>query len=415
MYPIPIETQSSLPLVNQLDDLMEFQDFLEEQGISCKNSRIDRYVQYYTHLVKNDKGMEEEIFKNSVDGPFKNSSNWAAYIIREVHELVWILKGLKQCRPKGLRAKLKCIVSGRDFAALDKKSMSRDVQFELRIASYFCQAGYGIDLSTDTDIIIENSTSVYYVECKRVSSRRKLVRNMNNARKQLRLRMPKKRNGKPCYGIVALDVTKAAFVHNGLTFGVTPEHSRDYIRQALIELSDLIDGYSFFRRSKRVLEVSLNIHISTVVIVPSSIGTRFSFLGLHNPFLKRKQRKALKMIVEARKISIQPDPRESPPVKLVPRKELVLPKGTKWNFDKELLVNYLRSNDLESLEKSAIVFEVLFNETECKFSLLELEIVLGASQAEERVYISNNIEKEHAKLMTKLMLLRFPYEDGSYQ
>ena len=125
------------------------------------------------------------MFKNSTDGPFKSSNDWYLYTLREVHELMWILKGLKKHIPKGIDEKLGIIVSGRDFAALDSNSLSRNTQFELRIASYFCQAGCYVDLSGKTDIVAFNKKHAFYTECKRVGSSQQLEGRLSYAKEQL--------------------------------------------------------------------------------------------------------------------------------------------------------------------------------------------------------------------------------------
>ena len=140
-YEIPTKSLPALEINEHLKDLQEIMDFFESRGISTKNTRISRYTDYLIELSHSESINEFLIFKNSTDGPFESNADWYLYTLREIHELMWILKGLKKHIPKGINEKLELIVSGRDFAALDLNSLSRNTQFELRIASYFCQAG----------------------------------------------------------------------------------------------------------------------------------------------------------------------------------------------------------------------------------------------------------------------------------
>jgi hypothetical protein len=100
------------------------------------------------------------------------------YVLREAHELMRILRGLKVHVPSGIDEKLRVIVGGRDFAALDSDSNSRNTLFELRISSYFCQSGCDVDLSTDTDIIALSDDQAFYLECKRVGNDNQLAKRL---------------------------------------------------------------------------------------------------------------------------------------------------------------------------------------------------------------------------------------------
>ena len=155
-YNLPTESIPTLDYSVRLADLIEFKCFLESRGITTQNTRIERYIQYFEQVVAGVEVAEVSIFKNSQDERFKSKSDWLLYVLREVDELMWILKGFKTHIPNGLVDRLKDLVSGSDFAALDTNSHARNVEFELRIASYFCQSGYHVDLSTATDIIALN-------------------------------------------------------------------------------------------------------------------------------------------------------------------------------------------------------------------------------------------------------------------
>ena len=136
-YALPTESIPSLALSHHLHDIVEVRTFLESRGIETTNTRIGRYSQYLERSLRD--GAEwvagEEVFKNSAGEPFRSRTDWVLYVLREVHELMWILRGLKIHVPLGADEKLRLIVGGRDFAALDQDSRSRDIQLELRIAS----------------------------------------------------------------------------------------------------------------------------------------------------------------------------------------------------------------------------------------------------------------------------------------
>ena len=206
-YDLPAQSVPTLDLSHHLQDLVQIRTLLESRGISTTNTRIERYHNYFKRIRQKDTAPldAETIFKDSADPRFRIPADWYMYVLREVHELMWILKGLKAHTPIGVDEKLRVIVSGSDFTARDTNSQSRNTQFELRIASYFCQTGCTVDLSTDTDVIASTDRFVFFVECKRVASANKLAARLAEARKQLSQRMPRKDGKRIVLGCVAVD------------------------------------------------------------------------------------------------------------------------------------------------------------------------------------------------------------------
>ena len=195
-YSKPTHSLPSLSIDDRFSDLEELRSFLEGRGIQTKNTRLDRYQKYLK--LASETGLENfdprSIFKNVTDDRFQHGLDWYLYVLREVDELMLILKGLKQYVPNGVDERLTKIVGGSDFAALDKNTESRNIQFELRVASYFCLAGFLVDLTTDTDIIASKGRYHFYIECKRVSNSKQLEENLLKAKQQLLARMPTKRH-----------------------------------------------------------------------------------------------------------------------------------------------------------------------------------------------------------------------------
>ncbi len=413
-YSFPTKSLPYIPIKELLKDLIEFKELIEEFDISTKNSRIDRYIQYFEKIANGETVDPKKIFKNSSDSPCKHNSDWLLYLLRELHELNWIYKGFKHYKPKGLKNKLEIIISGRDIAALDKNSVSRDTQFELRIASYFCQSNFEIDLSSETDIILINSKSIYFIECKRITSLKALKERLSDAKEQLLRRIPKGFNKKPYYGMIALDVTKVAFSHNGLVFGVTPEHSKKNIQKELIKIRDILenDSEDIFRENRNILEIWINIHMPVHIFTPNSYVTRFSFFGIVNSYLDTKSFKAAKMLIDARSSATEPDLRELPGENLTIRKEFIIPEGTIFHFEEDLLKKYLISEEVNSFDKTAIACTVTLNNKELNFSLMELEIVLGKYSNEERRRMSENLKVSLFQLFPQLLFFRFPYNEN---
>ena len=108
-YKLPNETIPALGLSHHLEDLIAFRDFLENRRIQTTNSRIERYIEYLRRAIGEDLIDAAMIFKNSTDGPFQHSTDWMLYVLREIHELMWILKGVKTKVSPGVDEKLRVI------------------------------------------------------------------------------------------------------------------------------------------------------------------------------------------------------------------------------------------------------------------------------------------------------------------
>ncbi|MDP2224188.1 hypothetical protein [Nitrosomonas sp.] len=329
-YQLPIETMPALELSHHLEDLVVFKNFLEERGIQTTNTRIERYIEYLRQAVGDGLIDAATIFKNSTEGPFQHSTDWMLYVLREVHELMWILKGVKAQVPLGVDEKLRVIVGGSDFAALDADSRSRNTQFELRIASYFCQAGCEVDLSTETDVIALSDDEAFYLECKRVGSVNQLEKRLSEAKKQLSRRMPRKDGKRVTYGCVAVDVTKCAFVHNGLTFAVTNEHSRDVIQEKLIGIANVSQRLPLFRDCRNLASYWFQIHIPSLILQPPITVTRFSSYHIFRDGMNRKDRRATRAFCDIFESVSQGDKRETPPKPLTPRKTFTVSRQLSW-------------------------------------------------------------------------------------
>lgn len=298
------------------------------------------------------------------------------YVLREVHELMWILKGLKTHLPLGIDERLKTVVGGRDFAALDSDSSSRNVQFELRIASYFCQSDCHVDLTTETDVVALTRNHAFFVECKRVITGSQILKRLSEARHQLRSRMPKKGGNRLIYGCIAADVTKVAFPRNGPTWAWTNEHSRDVIQQKLIRVAEECQKKDLFKDCRNLVGYWFQIHIPSLVVHPHENTTRFSSYHIFRPVGPGKQRKSIKVFQSMFESVSKEDPRATPPTRLAPRKEIVIPHGSYFSFDESLFHELFMSGVSVPRKMDDEIATLTINEQEHRFSFLELECIL---------------------------------------
>jgi len=410
-YKIPTQTLPGLEISFHINDLKEIISFLENRGIFTNNTRLSRYLEYLEARSNSESIDESQIFKNSTDGPFESSIDWYLYTLREVHELMWILKGLKKHIPKGLDEKLKLVVSGRDFAALDSNSISRNTQFELRIASYYCQTGCKVDLSKSTDIIAINKKYVFFTECKRVGSPKQLENRLSSALKQLNLKMPRRAFGKIVTGCIAADVTKVAFDHNGLTFGMTNEHSRDVIQEKLIKIADSINDTELFDKNNNLNQIWLQIHIPSLIVYPPTSVTRFSSYFIFRDNLDRKGIKAVKTFQRIFESCSKDDKRGEPPKKLKRKKSLTVPKGTTFNIDEDLLNQYLSTGKLPDRNPHDVIAKLDMHGENEEFSFMEFQMLAATIDDQKRKNMSEDIYNSRLNLVLEMYIQRHPYED----
>lgn len=407
-YELPTETLPGMKQEEHLKDLLELKAFLHARGIKTTNTRIERYIQYLGECTTGHPEKAADVFKNSKDQRFRNPLDWELYVLREVHELMWILKGLKAHIPKGIDAKLSMLASGTDFAALDSNTQSRNVQFELRIVSYFCQTGCQVDLSTETDLIATFSKLIFYGECKRVANQAQLHRRISEAKRQLYKRMPEKLEGHiPC-GFIALDVTRAAFPHNGLTWAQTPDHSRDIIQNKLKSLAATIPPV---RESRPLIHYWLQIHIPSLVLHPPQPITRFSSFWIQNETMDNFTRAAF--LVFHRHIlptATKPDPRDETH-KFTPRENFIFPPGSSCSFKEDALQQFIRSGEVQGDSPDIVVARMTLGGIDHNFSLYELQIVLAGLPDNEKKGLARNPDEAVRQLTARLYMQAYPYEE----
>ncbi len=411
-YPLPLESLPGLELEHHISDLILLEEFCSNCGIQTANTRLQRYKDYLCWTAA-EKGLHsgEAFFKNAKQHPFKSPIDWYLYVLREVHELMWIVKGLKMHMPKGAEGKLRTIVGGSDFAALDSNSQSRNLQFELRIASYFCQAGCEVDLSSKTDIIATKGRFAFFVECKRVGSSSQATKRLSEAVKQLLHRMPQRHQGKLAFGCVTADITKAAFQHNGLTFAFTSDHAKHVIQEKLLEMVNEIDFKSVFNSGDRLLRCFFQIHIPSLIIHPPTTSTRFSSYCLDNALPGCRRWFAARMLHNIFEVGRIRDQRSLPAQALVPRSTLDIPKGTTFWIDEDVFQEALASRTVQGRKDADMIALINMNGVETMFSVFELQQRLSRTTNIEWEKWATDKNLARLELVAGMYMRRYPYED----
>jgi hypothetical protein len=247
----------------QLNRFIEFIDWLQSLGIRTEASRIQKYRRFLEQRTNQKDFLKDE--KNVND---------AFFFGREVEELLWIYSGLKICLPEGAIPVLKKMVGGDPYSSKEySNTKARNFQLELRIAVYFIKAGYSVDLSQDSDVVVYFSDATLYVECKRLDSSLMVHKRAKALAKQLKARYSLKRK---CFGLAVFDVGRIINPNQGMSIGKDSLHARDGIRDLLVNFVSMHDIASVFSADQRIVSVWVQALTPTLHMTERMPVTRFS-------------------------------------------------------------------------------------------------------------------------------------------
>ena len=193
--------------LSELENLNEtFQNvikWMNHLGIKTNVGRIHIYKIYIDKLIDDPKNESIPTIER-------------ANISREIFELVWIYQNFLNYDSKEIINHVKKTLKGVVSINLQnsKEQASRNYLFELRAASYFINAGYKIDLTTECDLIAKKGNIKIYVECKRLSSLDKITERIKEASKQLDKRL-KDDEEKNVFGIIWIDLSFVQINYTG--------------------------------------------------------------------------------------------------------------------------------------------------------------------------------------------------------
>jgi hypothetical protein len=386
--------------------------WLNGLGIRTNGTRIHRYLRYFRELEAGRYEVHGTIFNDPPVHPFESPIDRWLYSLREANELAWIVDGMQGREPKGLREKLELLVGGADFVPLDRKSLSRDTQFELRVAAYFTRGGYEVDVSQRTDVIARRRCLTYFVECKRVASEKQLERRIKDAKGQLREAMPPDALLHRNHGVVALDVTSIGFPKNGLTIGLTLDHVRLALRGKIVPITDHVASRPWLFDDPRLLWVFLQVHVANLALDPGTAFTLVSPASIARPSVGFRQRSALKRLAMLVPGWSGPPLKTPPASGRAPRQRLAFEAGTRIAWDDDLVGHFCSTGDLPPRARGDEVLWVGESSRETSFSYAELAMALIQMTVEEiaAVRADENVFREH--LFVLLYLQRYPYEDS---
>jgi len=221
------------PYRGTVDYLPEFRglvSLMNSNGIKTKNTRIGRYLDFieFGHDAN---------FEILIQG---NKEGYNLLMHKEICELLWVWQGIKNNYTEDVIKDLRKLARGKDLLFNDTKTDNvRDIQFQLRILSYFLKSGIDAryEDSSGSDIAFTHGDTSIYVECKRIKSKNQLQKRIKEAFRQVGRRVAQG-HSKHNYGIVVLDITKVAIPHGGLIWSWFHFQNKWKIQKAIKEATE---------------------------------------------------------------------------------------------------------------------------------------------------------------------------------
>ncbi|HEC59000.1 hypothetical protein LCGC14_0751080 [marine sediment metagenome] len=239
-------------------------NYLEEKGINARRSRIGRYTEFYDRYLS-QKCSEQEVRDHLL------------FVMREMDEWSWIYRGLTIKEPDGFLELLKIAIGGPEYAKEEtENTRPRNIQLELRVASYFLQAGYEVSFAGVEDLLVKIGRYRVFIECKRIGSAKQIRKRAKEAVRQLKRRYAGARG--QSYGLAVLDVSRVIHPLQGIAMGVNETVARDGLRAQLVKLDRDYDTSDIFSKDRRLIAVWHQAIAPTIHEAENDIATRFSSL-----------------------------------------------------------------------------------------------------------------------------------------
>lgn len=184
------------------DEFQNTCDWLAALGVRIENNRIQKYQKTLDEILDAWKRQETVISQTQEDG-FVNT-------LYEIGELTQLHRSFSESVPESFSEKVKIICKGNNSFVDDSantNTTSRNIAFELLVASRLHLAGLQIRLDLTDDVAYNINYGYASVQCKRCKSRSNVRANCEEASRQINVDVNSTKNDVK-YGVVALDFTK---------------------------------------------------------------------------------------------------------------------------------------------------------------------------------------------------------------
>lgn len=231
----------NIPLTSYRDILESREDYealVKRLGIEGSISFHNRIYQAFDLIerfipVYQDKVKSEQFIKTY------NKNAELDYALSEMLELKYILDNIDKCKQDDdvLAMKIKVLSSGSLSPVSESvtNNESRNVQFELSLLCDFLNVGLEAYLQEpNPDILLIVDGRHYVIECKRLSSAKKLNVNVKDAMKQVKKTLSNKEQS--YIGVVAISVNRLINDPEYLLASYSPQTAYAYISEQLEQL-----------------------------------------------------------------------------------------------------------------------------------------------------------------------------------
>jgi len=223
--------------------------------------------------------------------------------------------------------------------------------------------------------------------------------------------MPEKLGTRLTFGFIAVDVTKVAYSHNGLTLGWTTEHSRDVIQRELIRVADQVGNFPLFRDCRTLLGYWLQIHLPTLIMHPTQMATRFSSCHIFREDMSPKGQRAVRSFQGIFEGASKGDSRETPPRRKTLRGEVCFPKGSLLFLEPDILREFLERGTVQERDRDSTVAHVTIDGRRHEFSFFELRLLLDNLDKNWKDLRCQDSMAVMCYLVARMYAQRFPYEE----
>lgn len=241
---------SSNSFVNASSKFDDVCNWLSDIGIDYSRGRVKKYKWILSELAKYQQENKLGAYTEITD--FQSIVN----TFHETEELFRIYDGLSNIDCKDLKQRIKNSIKGSELYVMDNSDRSgRDFSFELTIAAKFAQRGFIIEFGDDADIKVVVDGNPFFVECKRLKSKKKIKKRIKAGLNQLSFRYNSSSHPAAARGLLALSVGKVINPKLGYMKCNTDQEAGDicstYIERFLLEYDPIIQSHN----DKRTLGV----------------------------------------------------------------------------------------------------------------------------------------------------------------